>query len=377
MMYFSLLVACIVVGGCAAPTKADGFKDVRDTLVALDGVISWAKAHHYLLIVDFLFSIRVAQGELEMLTARSVDMRVSDIDTRIQIIREKLDYLAEITFDNPAAANTEYYKKFLPMISQKYYISRQYSTRKRFPFTPRHEAAPVYNATFSETQSDSCMVEILGSKDVTKCQLSRSCFHQMTDDLSEDYQLTHQLLYFILAELHSCGKQLEKLARSNGTYVAKLVEKYAMKTYKRLPSVLDSGSYDLFLEMVMIGQMLNYVEFYHPRITQLLLLWHDSTGCYNEESQTPDTIKTQTNRIGRRLFAEEIVDESCSEHMTALALIVLSLTLQHQLRDMTRDNHSSWAGSTVIIVAVGAVVCLLLCFRKRTRRRSVLRYFSL
>ena len=43
--------------------KRDKYSDVRQTLRALDDVLSWAKAHHYLLIVDFLFSIRVAQGK--------------------------------------------------------------------------------------------------------------------------------------------------------------------------------------------------------------------------------------------------------------------------------------------------------------------------
>ena len=68
-----VLLVCLLVAVCrGAPTTSqdkdeddDGFKDVRVTISALDDVISWAKAHHYLLIVDFLFSIRVAQGKLD------------------------------------------------------------------------------------------------------------------------------------------------------------------------------------------------------------------------------------------------------------------------------------------------------------------------
>ena len=58
----------------------------------------------------------------------------------------------------------------------------------------------------------------------------------------------------------------------------------------------------------MIGQMLNYKEFYRPKVTELIILWQDTTGCYNDESYAPPDVKNQTNFIGRKLFADEIVD---------------------------------------------------------------------
>ena len=66
--------------------------------------------------------------------------------------------------------------------------------------------------------------------------------------------------------------------------------------------------YDLFTEMVMIGQMLNYREFYRSKILELLMLWQDSTGCYNDDTLTPPDLKNQTNYIGRKLLADEIID---------------------------------------------------------------------
>ena len=58
----------------------------------------------------------------------------------------------------------------------------------------------------------------------------------------------------------------------------------------------------------MVGQMLNYREFYRSKIIDLLILWQDTTGCYNDESETPPDLMNQTTQIGRRLFADEIVD---------------------------------------------------------------------
>ena len=58
----------------------------------------------------------------------------------------------------------------------------------------------------------------------------------------------------------------------------------------------------------MIGQMLNYKEFYRPKVIELMMLWQDTTGCYNDDSDVHPDLKNQTNFIGRKLFADEIVD---------------------------------------------------------------------
>ena len=55
--------------------------------------------------------------------------------------------------------------------------------------------------------------------------------------------------------------------------------------------------YDLFAEMVMIGQMLNYQEFYQRDIVDLMLLWQDTTGCYNDESLATDAVNNITKYV--------------------------------------------------------------------------------
>ena len=52
--------------------SSDHISEIQQLCVALDDVLSWAKAHHYLLIVDFMFSIRVAQGtELDFVSTKT------------------------------------------------------------------------------------------------------------------------------------------------------------------------------------------------------------------------------------------------------------------------------------------------------------------
>lgn len=58
----------------------------------------------------------------------------------------------------------------------------------------------------------------------------------------------------------------------------------------------------------MIGQMLNYREFYDNYLIELLLLWQDTTGCYTDESAVTDELKQYSQFVGRKLFADEIVD---------------------------------------------------------------------
>ena len=58
----------------------------------------------------------------------------------------------------------------------------------------------------------------------------------------------------------------------------------------------------------MVGQLFNFEEFYDPSIRELVLLWRDSTGCYNDEETASENMQLQTNHIGRKLFADELVD---------------------------------------------------------------------
>lgn len=53
-------------------------------------------------------------------------------------------------------------------------------------------------------------------------------------------------------------------------------------------------SFDLFSEMVMVGQMLNYDHFYSATITELLLLWQHPSGCYVDEDMLPNEVLDKT-----------------------------------------------------------------------------------
>lgn len=53
-------------------------------------------------------------------------------------------------------------------------------------------------------------------------------------------------------------------------------------------------SFDLFSEMVMVGQMLNYDHFYSAPITELLLLWQHPSGCYVDEDMLPNEVLDKT-----------------------------------------------------------------------------------
>jgi len=356
--------------------NADKFSEIRETCLALDDLVSWAKAHHYLLIVDFLFGIRVAQGELEMLSQNPQSYTWSpDIVTQIHLLKNKVDRLASLAFyDMQNDTDNDYFKKFQRLVDTKYYISSHYSSERRFGSIPRFPDPIEQDPTFSEQQSDGCMREILGTEETPACTISRKCYKQMTNRESEDYQLTHQLLYLILAQVRGCSKELARVTLIQDTSVIELETTFTAKIFQRLPSVLDSGRYDLFTEMVMIGQMLNYREFYRSKILELLMLWQDSTGCYNDDTLTPPDLKNQTNYIGRKLFADEIIDDSCSEHMTALALIVLTLTLRHQLQSLPQEIVTwSSANLTLISLCGLGVVGLVVCFKKR--RFRILRHF--
>ena len=60
-----VILALLLLFSSTCQTKDSGGTalQVEDTITALEDILGWAKSHYYLLITDFLFSIRVAQGK--------------------------------------------------------------------------------------------------------------------------------------------------------------------------------------------------------------------------------------------------------------------------------------------------------------------------
>lgn len=56
------------------------------------------------------------------------------------------------------------------------------------------------DVTLDEVQSDKCMGELLGTQTHMKCTVSKECILIMSTQGFARYEITHQLLYTMLAE---------------------------------------------------------------------------------------------------------------------------------------------------------------------------------
>ena len=66
--------------------------------------------------------------------------------------------------------------------------------------------------------------------------------------------------------------------------------------------------------------------------------------------------------------------DSCSEHMTALALIVLTLTLRQQLHSLPLEL-ATWSLSNLALIGLCAVGLLGIIVWCKKRRLRILRHF--
>jgi len=372
MLQILLLCLVAVHTSQASPVEKASDEEVLKTMDAIDNVLGWARAHYDSLILDFIFGLRIAQGELEVLVNNPSSGWGDKIIYRLQYLHQKTTNLVQLTMGTIAVTKDPYYENMKRIISQGYSFTNIYPKHRTFTL-PARQAAPRRARTFNETQSDNCMLEILGSPEVKACTISMACFKQMTNDHSEEYQLTHQLLYFMLGEIRGCGGEMKVLAQWLGLSIQDKMELYTIKMYQRMKSIFDAGSFDLFSEMVMVGQMLNYDHFYSDTITELLLLWQHPSGCYVDEDMLPSEVLDKTDIVGRKLLADEIIDGSCSQHFTAVCTAVLSLILQNQLLSLSQPfpHIPPWliAGISVVVLLVFIV------FMKHRRFRLLRRFF--
>lgn len=368
-----ILLLCLVAFHTSQATHAEKatVEEVLRTLDAIDHVLGWARAHYDSLILDFIFGLRIAQGELEVLVDRPSSGWGDTVIFRLQYLHQKVTNLVDLTMGTIAVTKDPYYENMKRIISQGYSFTSIYPKDRTFTL-PKKQAAPKRARTFNETQSDNCMLEILGTPEVKACTISMACFRQMTNDHSEEYQLTHQLLYFMLGEIRGCGGELKVLAQWMGLSIQDKMEQYTIKMYQRMKSIFDNGSFDLFSEMVMVGQMLNYDHFYSAPITELLLLWQHPSGCYVDEDMLPNEVLDKTDIVGRKLLADEIIDGSCSQHFTAVCTAVLSLILQHQLTSLSKPfpHIEPW-----LLLIISVTVLLLFAVFVKHRRFKLLRRF--
>ncbi|XP_074988901.1 UPF0764 protein C16orf89 homolog isoform X1 [Caretta caretta] len=144
---------------------------------------------------------------------------------------------------------------------------------------------------FTEEMSDKCFTYLLGTwKDNGKsCIVTRACRNIMTKFGCSDYSLSHQLFYFMFADMKGCSDHLFLRAQ----YYKNIFCACMMKINLVIESTgFRFSSRDLFMEN-------------------------------NENSEHPSRVKDQEQLLRRVKRREKVFADGCSFHNTATAVRVL------------------------------------------------------
>ncbi|XP_067911767.1 UPF0764 protein C16orf89 homolog isoform X2 [Heterodontus francisci] len=175
---------------------------------------------------------------------------------------------------------------------------------------------PVLRAAecFGEDISDRCMTELLGTweDNGVPCLETGTCRRLMRTLNCPDYSLSHQLLYFIIAEHKRCSNIVgAQHKESKASLVIQGYKKiFCSNMMKRNLEIEDNDFpfylQDLFLENVMLCGLVGFSDFYKAQWLEPIVMWQQADGCFGkpDESASPPMKEqhefTEHKRVKRR-----------------------------------------------------------------------------
>ncbi|XP_078273874.1 UPF0764 protein C16orf89 homolog [Rhinoraja longicauda] len=236
--------------------------------------------------------------------------------------------MKEIELQEPS-----YFKVFQPLLDDNFWTFKPgwVQTDRKLVYPERRD-----RACFGENSSDRCMSQLLGTwKDYrVPCLNTASCRKMMTTVNCPNYSLSHQLLYFIIAEIKNCT-DIVKLGTSvsiqhlQKVYCANMMQINLEIEDEDFPLHLR----DLFMENIMFCGMIGYSDFFKTQWLEAILSWQNPAGCYLRidfgRSVRPTELErkafTKHKRVKRR---DRIMNDNCTSHLTGIAAGALGVFLR-------------------------------------------------
>ncbi|XP_004438324.1 PREDICTED: UPF0764 protein C16orf89 homolog [Ceratotherium simum simum] len=221
-------------------------------------------------------------------------------------------------------SDPKYLREFQPTIQPGFWKLPQAWTRTN--------ASMVYPTvepqdSFSEEHSDSCLVQLLGTRGdgSQPCRLSDFCRTLMSKPGCSGYCLSHQLLFFLSARMKGCT---EGLFHQTQHYMH-LFCANMMDLNRRAEAIgYAYPTRDLFMENIMLCGISGFSDFYKLRWLEAILSWQKpQEGCFGrpaaEDEELSKAVQHQQHFLRRVKRREKQFTDGCSSHNTAMAVAAL------------------------------------------------------
>jgi len=345
---------------------------LHDVLRGLEKATEFFREDFSSINVDGLFGIRLAQGTI----LQSLDWCMSDVSVRcpsellqrLQALNTTIGHMADKALPYIKAQDPEYYTSFYKTIDSPYLIQEAGSQSLGDAVAP-----PGLAMEYNEDSGDRCLANIMGtwSKDgriADVCTVGEDCLEMMTRPNQASYSITHQLLYFIMAEKNGCLKVLDAaLARRQLGSVKEFERQLCGHIYSEVRREVKDGAVaqlkqDLFLEQNVLCGVIGFAEFFPPSWIRLVLSWQTSRGCFSMQgplvaiqpaatAQVEHTLDKQrqllrlmeeeAKRIDesvwtrRKLLRERVMEDDCLAHKSGLGIALLGVYQRHLLESLS------------------------------------------
>ncbi|KAM6155914.1 UPF0764 protein C16orf89 homolog [Rhynchocyon petersi] len=275
--------------------------------------------------LDGVSGFRVLQVQLKgVQEVWAQDPLLQPLSQRAGRLSEKLVVLLRRSVSYLQLSSPIYLQEFQPIIQSGFW---------KLPHAWTHtNASMVYQKfpfqdPFSESDSDQCLVQLLGTRTngSQPCRYSRFCRDFMTKTGYSGYYLSHQLLYFLFSRMLGCTKGLFSRAQD---YID-LFCANMMDLNRRAEAVRYTHPIrDLFMENIMLCGLAGFADFYKLQWLEAILSWQKPLeGCFGipggesaPEGQGSKATENQQDFLKRVKRQEKQFPDGCSVHNTAVAV---------------------------------------------------------
>ena len=232
-------------------------------------------------------------------------------------------------------SNTDYYRMFKSILQNTWYYQaplRPYNKKLVKPIS-------VNEYEFNEEQSDKCMSDILGSQTYgvpQKCKITDDCWKAVTTKGTGGYFLTHQALYFIIADLVGCRSVISERLKFD---LNDLFTDYGSNIFSQMKNNIENTNIDedLFLEQSIFCNWLGIDSSNQVKWIKKSLEWQDKSGCVRPQYDIDTIAPTKYISSARKLKYDVVLENGCSSHTTGLYIMYLAMSLHWLLTHS--DTH--------------------------------------
>lgn len=327
-----IVIILTVLGDCSPNPRRNV---VGATGRALQKILLYYEKNYANLNVDGVFGFRIAEGILKNMILSHGQSIPNHIHTKT--FYSKLQKINFKAIERLKIENSSYYQTFKKLIESTFYLHtsfKEYDQKFVRPIT-------VEDGVFGEEESDKCLSALL-MKNQNNCLMSRQCWDAIRKKGTGRYFITHQALFFIIANYLGCS--VMKLSGSSTSMnVDELYQDLGSNIFSQMRQNFQDKhtDQDLFLEQTLVCNLLGIKTCNQMEWMNEVLRWQDDIGCVKD--QFYDLIPTKSITSMRRLHVDVLFKDGCSSHATGLFITCLSLYWRWLLRtEYHVESNVSW-----------------------------------